>query len=134
LKHADSEPAYFWYQTQVRTEARYFTTEAFPDWKHKAARIEHECFLQGTVLNSDMAETGTEAHFAKWFSFLKEEVQEWRRMVEGVEVPDFGQAVSDLMTIQAKEAAATVDGGLVDGPVDGPGFRKIEKVDSGIDF
>ncbi|ERF74965.1 hypothetical protein EPUS_05173 [Endocarpon pusillum Z07020] len=35
-----SEPAYFWYQNQVKNEAQYLITEAFPDWNKNVVNVE----------------------------------------------------------------------------------------------
>lgn len=135
MEPIDSEPAYFWYQNQVTSEAQYFVTEAMPDWKHKATKIKYECTRQGIKLDIDTAQSGANAEFAKWFSTLKDEVQEWKRIAEAVEVPDFDQAVSDLMALKARKNTRVVAQSSPEADLTvEEGVRKIEKVDSGIDF
>lgn len=135
MESIDSEPAYFWYQNQVMSEAQYFVTEAMPDWKHKATKIKYEFTRQGIKLDTDTAQCGENAEFAKWFSTLKDEVQEWKRIAEAVEVPDFDQAVSDLMALQARKNTRSIAQSSPEADLTAEeGVRKIEKVDSGIDF
>jgi hypothetical protein len=132
---SDSEPAYFWYQNQVKIEAQYLLTEALPDWKHKATNIEHGCLRQGISLESGKADTGAQAEFGKWFSTLQDEVHEWKRMVETLEVPKFDLAVADLMALQGIKKVPIVKETVANSYIDGEAvMRKIEKVDSGIDF
>jgi hypothetical protein len=135
MESIDSEPAYFWYQNQVTSEAQYFVTEAMPDWKHKATKIKYECTRQGITLDTVTAQSGANVEFAKWFSTLKDEVQEWKRIAEAVEVPDFNQAVSDLMALQARKNTRAIAQSSPEADLTAEeSLRKIEKVDSGIDF
>lgn len=105
----DSEPAYFCYQNQVKNEAQYLITEAFPDWKHKAARLEQECCQRGIMVHPEVAQSGAEAEFAKWFSTLKDEVLEWKRNTKAVEIPKFDQAVQDLNALQESQEAPRME-------------------------
>lgn len=123
----DSEPAYFWYQSQVRTEANYLIAEALPDWKHKATKIARECVRQGISLDPDTARTGVEAEFARWFATLKDEVEEWKKVAEASEVPDFDLAVADLLNMLAQKTTQSVAGA----DLEDEGLRRMEKVDSG---
>jgi hypothetical protein len=129
--NTDSEPAYFWYQNQVKTEAQYLVAEALPDWKHKASRIANECVRKGIMLEPDTTQTGAGADFAKWFSTLKDEVQEWRRVIEAVEVPDFDLAVADLTKILARKKLTTTNRPSTGAELKDESLKKIEKVDSG---
>jgi hypothetical protein len=132
----DSEPAYFWYQNQVKTEVGYMISEALPDWKHKSTRVERACFLAGMELKLNLARPGPEADFARWFANLREEVQEWRRIVGGVEAPDFEQAVANLMDLKAgqEKRAVYIEKAVPSMDIGDKPIRKIGKVDSGIDF
>ncbi len=158
------------------SEVQYLVTEALPDWKHKFTRLEHECLRQGIMLDPEKAQNGANAEFAKWFWTLKDEVQEWKRIAEAVEVPDFDHAVADLTAMQIKRKASrlnrtspilngkspnvnrTSSNAIETSPIVNETFpniietllningsspivesqreviRKIEKVDSGIDF
>ena len=126
----------------MKNEAQYLVTEALPDWKHKLLRVENECFRRRIELNPEIAQAGAEMEFAKWVSNLKEEVQDWRRIAEAVEVPNFDEAVADLMAMQVRKASPSPNvsqaspgggGGSVVKP-EGEGVWKIEKIDSGIEF
>lgn len=118
----------------MKNEAQYIVTEALPDWKHKATKVEQECFWCGIMMDPDVAKTGAEAEFARWFSTLKDEVQEWKRIAKGVEVPNFDQAVADLVAVQVRGEAPKVDRISPGTELNDEGMGKIEKVDSGIDF
>lgn len=118
----------------MRTETGYLITEALPDWKHKATRVEYECRRQGIMLDPELARTAAEAEFAKWFSQLREEVKKWKAIGDAVEVPDFEQAVADLVATQIQQKAVDVIQTQPGLGATGGGLRKIEKVDSAIDF
>ena len=115
----------------MRTEARYLVGEALPDWKHKATKIAKECVRQGIMLDPDTARTEAEADFARWFALLKGEVEEWKRVAEASEVPDFDLAVADLLNILAQMKSLTPTRSLTGADLQDEGIRKIEKVDSG---
>jgi hypothetical protein len=106
---ADSEPAYFYYRSTVEDEIHYLVAEALPDWKHKAARFKQECVYVGIPLDPAAARSEAGAELAKWFSALKDEVQEWEQRMKGLEIPSFEQAVADLEAMKAtqKELEAT---------------------------
>lgn len=106
--------------------------EALPDWKHKATRFEYECARWGIVLEIDLARTDAEAEFAKWFSNLRDEVQEWKRVAEGVEAPDFDKAVVDLMAMDAKNKEANGDSTSPTMDFEDGDMQEIKKVDSGV--
>lgn len=86
------------------------------------------------MLDPEIAQTGSRAKFVRWFASLKDDVQEWKRIAEGVEVPDFEQAVADLTAIKVTKKGASVHGTPLDVKLNGKPIRKIEKVDSGIDL
>lgn len=116
------------------SESRYLVSEAFPDWKHKAARIEHEWFCRGTTGDSGTDESKAERAFAKWLSTLRDEVLGWKMNAEAIEIPDFNQAVIDLTALRARRRASETtetasESELIDG-----GLEKIEKLDSGIEL
>jgi hypothetical protein len=126
------------------SEARYLAKEAFPDWKHKAARIERElhCHKSGpatTTKGSRSSRIEASLAFTQWLSTLSDEACEWKKVAEGVEGPDFDQAVVDLTALQAITGAFKTGSKLTAAPEaevfqDDERLRKIEKVDSGIDF
>jgi hypothetical protein len=116
------------------TEAQYLVGEALPDWKHKATRVEHASCRQEIMMDPETAQNGSHAEFVRWFATLKDDVQEWKRIAEGVEVPDFEQAVADLTVIKVTKKATSVHGAPLDVKLNGKPIRKIEKVDSGIDL
>jgi hypothetical protein len=86
------------------------------------------------MMDPETAQNGSHAEFVRWFATLKDDVQEWKRIAEGVEVPDFEQAVADLTVIKVTKKATSVHGAPLDVKLNGKPIRKIEKVDSGIDL
>ena len=128
----DSEPAYFWYQHQVKVEAHYLVAEALPDWKHKATRVARECDRHGIILDPVEARAGARADFAKWFSTLRNTVQEWKKAAEAVEVPDFDLAVADFSELQKLEKSSNVERPSLGTELADEGLQTIEKIDSGL--
>ncbi|KAF7506596.1 hypothetical protein GJ744_011633 [Endocarpon pusillum] len=129
-----SEPAYFWYQNQVKNEVQYLITDAFPDWKHKTVRLERECCQCGIMIYPEVAQHGAETEFAKWFSTLKGEVTEWKRNTEAVVIPRFDQAVQDLNTLRERQEAPRKEPTQPGMRSNGEIVQKLEKVDSGVEF
>ena len=85
-------------------------------------------------MNPEVAQRGAETEFAKWFSTLKDDVLEWKRIAEAVEVPRFDQAVEDLEALQNKQEAPRMKPTQPGMTLNAGGIRKLEKVDSGIEF
>lgn len=113
---------------------KYLAREALPDWKHKLARVKQECCQFGIVIDPQVAQRGAEKQFAKWFSTLRDEVIEWKRSTEAVEIPRFDQAVEDFKALQDRQEVPRMKATQPGMRPNGEGMAKIEKVDSGVEF
>lgn len=98
---ADSEPAFFQYQNQVKVEKRYLMKEALVDWHHKVRRLESSM----DMLQLAEAE---QRDLASWFNPLKREVTKWEEQSAAIAIPDFEETIGELETKQSS-AMSTPD-------------------------
>jgi hypothetical protein len=101
LTFQDSAPVFFNYISRFKAEKCYFEGEAIPDWRHKAARVDHE------HQNSELAigftdQAGRKTNFQIWLAVLRNTADKWFKEVEKVEIPDFNETIAAYHLLQAE--------------------------------
>jgi len=153
-----SEPAFFNYINHLRAEKEYLlevshqfgdtiqilssgpasltvilTQEAYPDWKHKATRID-----LGGLHNVEMTINDKATTLLKWWNSLRNTVEQWMENAEDAEIFNFDETVKEYETYQAKEIRKNEARNernrrrktILD--LERPDFNKLEKMDSGV--
>lgn len=105
-----SEVSFFTYCRQIQAEQSYLVQDAFPDFRHKAARVRLAPFSE---LSFSTAEGDSLMTVAEWWSNVQETVRQWRDDASATEIPDFEDTVSEYTSSQATTPTTSEHGGPV---------------------
>ena len=88
----DSEPAFFNYIGRLKAEKGYLESEAIPDWRHKAARVDYEQQISESIQFTD--ELG---NIRIWLASLRETTSKWFKEAAETEIPSFSVTVAEYL-------------------------------------